>query len=664
MSAIGRATKTSKEFDELKTRRKTTRMTGHYDLFSRYMEKDAEEFFRLLAVTPGTRPFNVGYGAGQLANIQPNQQIIKERNTMRPTRLLLISVAVGLTLIGCQQIALSQTGPAVPNHVHYKQSAEQDKPSPTGARAPRLQNLGKHQFPVTTKSKEAQLFINQGLNLSLAFNHAEAGRAFREASRLDPQLAMAYWGEALVLGPNINAAMDPNNEPKAHELVQKALALKSKASPREQAYIDALAERYSGNAAERQTRDRAYAVAMRKLHERYPDDLDAAVLYAEAMMDLRPWGYWSRDGQPYEGTAEAVSLIEKVIERNPQHPGALHLYIHLMEATEKLDKAEAAADRLLTLMPAAGHMVHMPAHIYQRVGRYADAVRSNELAILADEDYITQCQAQGLYPMAYYPHNVHFLWFAASFDGRSKLAIESARKTASKVPDEVLKQVPLLAIFRVVPYYALTRFGKWDEMLREPAPPAFSPYSRGIWHYARGVAFVAKGQLDAADQELAKVRETLKDQALDQPLFSVNTARAVLSVAPEVLAGEIAAAKKNYDAAIAHLERAVRLEDALVYTEPAEWHYPPRQALGAILLEAGRPGEAETVYWADLKRNRHNGWALFGLSRALREQGKNDEATVVEARFKKSWERADIIPTSSRFGRQMTAEAMMGSPKK
>ncbi|MFZ0064398.1 MAG: hypothetical protein WAL47_20385 [Pyrinomonadaceae bacterium] len=581
---------------------------------------------------------------------------------MRPARVLLIIGAVGSTLIGYQHIALAQTDTALPNHVHYKESPEQDKPSPTGALAPRLQNLGKHTFLVTTKSKEAQLFINQGFNLSFAFNHAEAGRAFREAARLDPQLAMAYWGQALVLGPNINAAMDPNNEPKAHELIQKARELKTHASPREQAYIDALAERYSGNAAERKARDSAYSEAMRKLSERFPDDLDAAALYAESMMDLRPWGYWSRDGQPYEGTAEVVSLIEKIIERNPQHPGALHLYIHLMESTEKVDKAEAAADRLLTLMPAAGHMVHMPAHIYQRVGRYADAARSNELAIAADEDYITQCQAQGLYPMGYYPHNIHFLWFAASADGRSKLAIDSARKAASKIPDEALKQIPLLAIFRIVPYYALTRFGKWDEMLKEPEPPAFSPYSRGIWHYGRGLAFVAKGQFDAADQELAKIKETLKDPVLDQPLFSPNKGRAVLSIAPEVLAGEIAAAKKDYDGAIAHLERAVRLEDSLVYTEPSEWHYPPRQALGAVLLEAGRPAEAETVYWADLKKNRNNGWSLFGLNQALRAQGKNDDATLVEARFKKSWERADVTPVNSRFGRQMT-QAMSSSPR-
>ena len=225
---------------------------------------------------------------------------------------------------------------------------------------------------------------------------------------------MAYWGQALVLGPNVNAPMDPNAEPTALELIKKAMSLKAKASPREQAYIEALAERYSGNAADRQARDRAYAESMRKLQQKFPDDLDAATLYAESMMDLRPWGYWTRDGQPYEGMGEVVTLIEKVIEKNPLHPGALHLYIHLVEATDKVDKAEGPADRLLTLMPAAGHMVHMPAHIYQRVGRYSDAVRSNELAIAADEDYISQCQAQGLYPMGYYPHNIHFLWFAAT----------------------------------------------------------------------------------------------------------------------------------------------------------------------------------------------------------------------------------------------------------
>ncbi|HSB27024.1 MAG TPA: hypothetical protein VLE19_04170 [Pyrinomonadaceae bacterium] len=568
-------------------------------------------------------------------------------------RIMLSFSIIGVTLIGTQQLTLAQD-PKMGGHVHYTKSDDQEKPGPGGVLAPRLQKLGNHQFPVTTTNKDAQLFMNQGLNLAYAFNHAEAGRAFREAARLDPNLAMAYWGQALVLGPNINAPMDPNAEPQALELVKKAVSLKSKASAREQAYIDALVERYSGNATDRHERDRAYAAAMRKLQQSLPDDLDAATMYAESVMDTRPWGYWTRDGQPYEGIDEVVSVIEKVIEKNPQHPGALHLYIHLMEATEKVDKAEAAADRLQTLMPAAGHMVHMPAHIYQRVGRYADAARSNELAIAADEDYITQCQAQGLYPMGYYPHNIHFLWFAATADGRSKLAIESARKAASKVPDEALQQVPLMAIFRVVPYYALTRFGKWDEMLREPEPPAFSPYARGIWRYARGLSFLGKGQTDRAEQELAEIKKILTDKTLDQPLFSPNTGLAVLSIAPEVLAGQIDAAKKNYDGAISHLERAVRLEDALVYTEPAEWHYPPRQALGAVLLEAKRPAEAETVYWADLKRNRNNGWSLYGLMKALQAQNKAADAALVEARFKKAWERADVAIIDSRFGQQST----------
>jgi len=568
---------------------------------------------------------------------------------MQVARFILVTLVIGTAIAGMAETTFAQEQKSAPSHVHYKEPAQQSV-SPTGAIAPRLQKLGSHVFPVSTKNRRAQLFMNQGLNLSYAFNHAEAGRAYREAARLEPNLAMAYWGEALALGPNINAPMDPASEPKALAAIQKAVALKARASARERALIDALTQRYSGRAEDRQARDAAYADAMRKVHLQFPNDQDIAMLYVESVMDLRPWGYWTRDGTPYERTAEIVALTEKVIARNPQHPGALHLYIHLMEAYQA-EKAEAAADRLLTLMPAAGHMVHMPAHIYQRVGRYADAQRSNELAIAADEDYISQCRAQGLYPMAYYPHNLHFLWFAATADGRSKLAIDAARKAASRVDDETLKAVPLLAGFRVVPYFALTRFGKWDEMLREPEPPDTSAYLRGMWHYARGTALLGKGQTDDAEQEFGNLNKLMADKSLDSPLFSPNTGRAVLSIAQEVLGGEIAAAKKNYDAAIAHLERAVRLEDALVYTEPAEFHYPPRHALGAVLLEAKRPAEAETVYWEDLKRNRENGWALFGLMQALRAQGKNDDAALVEARFKKAWARADVPLTASRFGR-------------
>ena len=544
-------------------------------------------------------------------------------------------------------LGLAQT--QTPSHQHYKEDEKANLPSPTGQLAPRLQNLGPHTFSVTTLSRDAQLFMNQGLNLAYGFNHAESGRSFREAARLDPDLAMAYWGQALVLGPNINAVMDAANEAPAYELVQKAVSLKSKASVREQAYIDALAKRYTGKAEDRAAADKAYADAMRDVAKAFPDDLDAQSLFAESMMDLRPWGYWMPDGEPNPGTAEIVSLIESVIERDSHHPLALHLYIHLMEPTETPEKAAVASDRLLTLMPGAGHMVHMPSHIYQRIGRYADAAKSNELAVMADEDYITQCNAQGLYPMGYYPHNVHFLWFAATMDGRGQLAIDNARKLAAKAPNEALKEMPLLAGFAVVPYYALTRFGRWDEMLKEPAPPADNLYMTGIWHYARGQAFLGKGKLAEAEKELAEVKRIAKDPALDFKLFSPNTAVAIFSIAPEVLGGEIEATKKNYDEAISHLERAVRLEDSLVYTEPSEWHYPPRHALGAVLLEAGRPREAETIYWEDLRRNRENGWALFGLVKALEAQGKTEQAALMKERFEKAWSRADVKLASSRM---------------
>jgi len=567
---------------------------------------------------------------------------------MKIAQFLFAAAVVVLVITSGQKLAFAQDQKA-PKHVHYIEPTQQTV-SPTGAIAPRLQKLGTHIFPVSTKNQQAQLFMNQGLNLSYAFNHWEAGRAYSEAARLDPNLAMAYWGQALALGPNINAPMDPASEPKALAAIQKAVSLKANASPREQALIDALTHRYSGRAEDRKARDREYADAMRKVHLQFPDDDDISMLYVESAMDLRPWGYWTKDGTPYDRTTEIVALTEKVIAHNQQHPGALHLYIHLMEAYQA-DKAEAAADRLLTLMPAAGHMVHMPAHIYQRVGRYADAAKSNVMAIAADEDYISQCRAQGLYPLAYYPHNLHFLWFASTAEGNSKVAIEAARKAASRVDDDTLKAIPLLAGFRVVPYYALTRFGKWDEMLREPEPPATSAYLHGMWNYARGTAFLGNGQINEAEAELAKVAETLKDKSLDQPLFSPNTGLNIMSIGYEVLAGNIDAAKKSYDSAVAHLERAVRFEDALVYTEPSEFHYPPRQALGAALLEAGRNAEAETVYWEDLRRNKENGWSLFGLMQALKAQGKKDDAALIEARFKKAWANADVTLSSSRFGK-------------
>ncbi|MBM4227237.1 MAG: hypothetical protein FJ164_05780 [Gammaproteobacteria bacterium] len=527
-------------------------------------------------------------------------------------------------------------------HKHYEDAPAAQQPGPKGELAPRLQNLGSHTFPVTTGNAEAQKFINQGLNLAYAFNHGEARRAFREAARLDPNVAMAYWGQALVLGPNINAMMAPNEEPHALEMLRKAQALAGKTSPREQALIAALAVRYSGDASARKTNDKAYAEAMRKVHAQFPEDLDIATLYVESMMDLRPWGYWMPDGQPHEGTAEIVALTEDVLRRDPKHPGALHLHIHLLEPTPTPARAEKSADTLLTLMPAAGHMVHMPSHIYQRVGRYADAIKSNQLAIEADEDYITQCRAQGLYPMAYYPHNIHFLWFAAMYDGQHALALEAARKVGTKIDDATLEAMPMLAAFRVVPYWTHVRFGRWDDMLKEPAPPASSAFLNGAWHYARGEALLGKGKLAEAKAELAALEKVMQNPALDGNLFSQNTGRSILNIAVPSLTGAIAAAEGRYDDAVAQLELAVRFEESLAYTEPAEWAFPPRHALGNILLAANRPAEAETVFWQDLRRNPDNGWALTGLLKALKVQKKETMAETVAARLAKTWARADL----------------------
>ncbi len=518
-----------------------------------------------------------------------------------------------------------------------------------GQLAPRLQNLGDHTFSVTTKSERAQLFISQGLNLLYGFNHKEAVRSFKEAARLDPDCVMAYWGIALALGPNINLPMQPDNEPIAHDFVQKALSLSENVSAREKAYIEALAVRYTGViSSERSKNDIAYAKAMKELHEKFPDDLDAATLYAESLMDLRPWDYWTRDYKPYAETTEAMNILESVIERNPRHPGALHLYIHLVEYARP-ELAEASADRLRELVPGAGHLVHMPSHIYRRIGRYHDASKSNMAAIAADEDYISQCRAQGIYPLAYYPHNIHFLWDSASMEGRSKIAIDAARKAATTVPEGAWRDIPILHQFLVAPLFAYTRFGKWEEILAEPKPPEDSPFWTGIWHYTRGLAFTTRNDFKAATGELAKLRaiaeiDWLKDYRVT---FSRNGAKAILDIGVIVLDGELNAKQGNFDEAIALLHQGVLLEENLIYNEPPDWHVPVRQVLGAVLLDAGRPAEAEAVYWLDLRQNRDNGWSLFGLMESLQAQGKNSEAREVEKRFREAWSHTDVSLTAS-----------------
>ena len=365
-------------------------------------------------------------------------------------------------------------------------------------------------------------------------------------------------------------------------------------------------------------------------------------------MNTMPWDYWQKDGSPKPETARVLAVLESIIARNPDHPGALHYHIHVLEASADPDRAERSADRLGSLMPAAGHMVHMPAHIYIRVGRYADAAEANERAIRADEDYLSQCQAQGLYPVSYYPHNLHFLWAAATLEGRKAVAVEAARKVAAKVPHHHAGALAWTADFPVTPMLAYARFGLWQEALTEPRPPAKEPYATGIWHYARGRAFIARDQLDRAASELTALKSVMQHEAFastlkDLPLLTN------LQIASRVVEGELAARREDADTAIRVLREAVAIEDGLPYSEPPIWHQPTRHVLGAVLLEAGRPTEAEEVYRQDLKLFRENGWSLFGLMESLKAQlHRSPEAAEVERRFEKAWRRSDVTLTSSR----------------
>jgi len=518
-----------------------------------------------------------------------------------------------------------------------------------GQLAPRLQTLGTHSHAISTSSPRAQLFFNQGLILSYGFNHREAMRSFREVVRLDPTAAMGYWGQALVLGPNINAPMDPAVEREAFERVQQARAHAGSASERERDYIEALAARYSdAPEPDRPALDRAYAEAMHELHHKYPDDLDAATLYAEALMDLSPWDYWTPDGQPYERTREILHTLESVRAVDPDHPGANHFYIHATEY-QRPDLGEVAADRLVDAAPGAGHLQHMPSHIFARIGRYADATRVNEKAIVADEDYVVTCRAQGIYPLAYYPHNVHFLWWTTGLQGRSAESIAAARKVLEKSEPYLAELPPFGQLFPAATSFALVRFGKWDEILAEPLPAEQHAFWRGVAHYARGLAFARKERVQEANAELAALAKLQRAPDARDTLIGATTQSALLEVAAAVLTGEIAAEEDRYGDALASLHRAVLLQENLPYTEPPDWYFPVRQSLGAVLLEAGRPAEAEAVYWQDLRQNPENGWSLFGLAKALRAQGKDAQADAVEARFAKAWAAADVELTASRF---------------
>ncbi|NET83168.1 MAG: hypothetical protein F6J94_14910 [Moorea sp. SIO1F2] len=551
-------------------------------------------------------------------------------------KTLMISFIVGLGLI----IIPNLLSPFVFNH-RVSASSAQEKLE----RVELIDNLGNYHYPISTTSDLAQKYFDQGLILAYAFNHAEAARAFKEASRLDPNCAMCYWGLAYVQGPNINAPMADEQVSEAWQAIQQAIALSNKASPKEQAYIKALAQRYSEQPmADRSSLDLAYAQAMKQVVQDYPDDLDVATLYAESLMDTMPWDYWQDNGELKPEAKPILATLESVLERNPKHPGATHFYIHATEK-EQPKLAIEAADNLRNLVPASGHLVHMPSHIYIRVGRYQDAVIANQKAVMADRNYLASPHPQSIYTIGYIPHNYHFLWFAAVMSGQSEIAMEAAQQTAAVDPSLIANPglSGIIQHFYVVPLYTEVRFGKWDKILETPAPTTDMKYATGVWHYARGMAFTSQGKKEEANQELAKLQALMADPDLEElKIWSFNSTASVLKIAVEVLTGSIATLEQDYTTATSHLKNAIALEDKLVYTEPPDWYSPTRNLLGTILLQGNQPEQAEQAFRDDLDIYPENGWSLHGLAKSLQAQGKTAEAETIQQQYQQAWQYADI----------------------
>ncbi|MFU8831721.1 MAG: hypothetical protein ACNA7J_06130 [Wenzhouxiangella sp.] len=524
--------------------------------------------------------------------------------------------------------------------------------APVGATL--LDGLGDYSMPISSDHPGVQQWFDQALTLTYGFNHDAAERSYLKAAELDPECAMCWWGAALVLGPHVNAAMDPANNEAAFERLQAAQALAPKASEREQAYIRALSARYIADPPEDRTPlDQAYAEAMAELAREYPDDLDAATLHAEAMMNLQPWDFWEEDGSPKGQTPQIVAVLESVMARDPSHAGALHLYIHAVEASDEPERGAAAADRLRGLIPGSGHLVHMPAHIYARVGRWQDAVEVNQDAIKSDDAYLAACRpAPGVYPLGYVPHNHHFLWFAATMIGDRATALAAAEGTAEHTSDPELMRAPGLEFtqnFASTPMLAHVRFGMWEEVSQAPKPDDDLPYMNAVWHYAQAMAALRAEEFDEAEQYYAALQALSGDPAIAELLWLGRYPLSLgIGVAERLVAGELAAANGNYDEAISALREGAHLEDQIPYDEPPGWHHPVRQTLGAVLLEADRADEAEAAYREELRRNPENGWSLFGLEQALLAQDRQDEAAEIRERFEAAWT-GDIRLTASRF---------------
>jgi tetratricopeptide (TPR) repeat protein len=521
------------------------------------------------------------------------------------------------------------------------------------AGAPLFEGMGEYHMSITTADSDAQRYFDQGMVLAFGFNHAESIRSFRAAQTLDPTCAMCFWGEALATGPNINvtsngkAIMAPAERASARAAIDQALALMDGVTPKEQDWIRALDQRYDGQAdTPRDPLDRAWADALADMAARYPDDTTVASIYAEALMNTMPWDYWGPDGEAKPDTQAVIASLEAVMAADPNHPLALHLYIHALEASSNAAKAEAAADRLANLVPGSGHLVHMPSHIYFRVGRYQDSALANIRAAEVDEAYIAQCNAQGFYPALYYPHNIHFLWASATMQGQSALSVDSARRVVANVRVEQVEQFPTIQFFRTVPMLSLVRFARWQEILAEPEPYEPFAFARAIWHYGRGVAHAALGDAGAALNELAAI-EALEPEVDEIFMGNVYPARDLLEIAKSLLRGEMAYRSGDAANAVLAFEEAVALQDALPYTEPPFWYYPTRQSLGAALLASDRDAEAQAVFEEDLEQYPMNGWSMFGLAEALRRQGDEAGAAQMTARFETVWQFADVSLATS-----------------
>ena len=522
------------------------------------------------------------------------------------------------------------------------------------AGAPLLNGLGKHSHRISSNVDGVQRYFDQGLIMAFAFNHAESIRSFKAAQRLDPNCAMCFWGEALALGPNINVNSDgkvimaPKNRVAAFKAINTAITLSKSASAEEQAYISALATRYDGDPkTDREPLDKAYANAMETLSKRYPEDNDAASLFAEALMNTMPWNYWAEDGDPKPDTVKVIDSLESVLENNPNHPLAIHLYIHAVEASSDPARAEGPADRLAKLVPGAGHLVHMPAHIYWRIGRYHDASLANIEAAKVDEDYIAQCNAQGFYPALYYPHNVHFLWAASTMEGRSKLSIDSALKVSKYVRVEQIKQIPFLEFFHTIPLLSYVRFAKWDEILAYEKPIDEFKFSLGLYHYARSIAFASTGNIEQAIKEQEKILPLKDAPEIKVIIRAGQPSDKLLEIANHLAMGQIELANMNLAASIMHFKMAVETQDALPYREPEFWYYPTRQSLGHALLLNKDFEEAVSVFNQDLKDYPRNGWSYYGLYKAYKALNKAELSNEALTKHVEIWQMSDIELKSS-----------------